>query len=93
MMHLSGLVGTASIAICAPTKGSQVFGSYPNVKVIQGGAPCDACYWNEDRGYGVECASGCVNMWDIRPERVFAAIIERLRYENDEAYTTQEAAV
>lgn len=93
MMHLSGLVGTPSVVVCGPTSGEQTYGSYASVETVQGEASCDACYWNRDRGFGVECNSGCINMWDIRPERVFEAIIERLNRESGEVYIGQEATV
>lgn len=78
MCHLAGLTRTPTLAICSSTDGAHVFGWYDSVEAMQAPAPCTACYYREEKGFMYPCAKGCDAMWNLKPETVFARVMQKL---------------
>lgn len=73
MAHLGGLLGAKVVVTCGPTRGEQIFGLYPTVRVLQGKLDCDGCHWQVP--YDVQrCDPSCANLTTILPEDVLAVI-------------------
>lgn len=78
MSHLAGITQTDAIAICSSTIGEHVFGWYDTVEPMQAAAPCTGCYYREEKGFSYPCGKGCNAMWDLKPETVFARVMQKL---------------
>ncbi len=78
MCHLAGLMQKSTLALCSSTHGPTVFGWYDSVEVMQTTAHCSACYYRESHGFQYPCAAGCNAMWDLKPEIVFARVMQKL---------------
>jgi hypothetical protein len=77
LTHLAGLLGLPALAVCGPTNGRWVFGSWPSVEVMQG-APCGGCMFQADRGWHHACGVQCGALWDLRPADVAQRALARL---------------
>jgi ADP-heptose:LPS heptosyltransferase len=79
LTHLSATLGTPTIALCGPTRGSAIFGGYPAASVLQAPLPCSGCYGRPPIHKGKHCQPHCPAMSAIRPEEVVRTIREVAR--------------
>jgi ADP-heptose:LPS heptosyltransferase len=68
IMHLAGCLQTKGIALCAQVRGSQVYGMYPYMEVIDGKLPCSGCYWQATPPI---CKFVCASLNQITTQEVF----------------------
>lgn len=78
MVHVAGFVGTPALAICAPTHGKTVFGSYPTVRWVQSEYFCSGCL-GLTRDYNPRwCTLGCNAMQAIPSKTVLEKAVSML---------------
>lgn len=83
MTNLAALLCKPSIAICAPTRGSIIFGDRPTTRVIQGNTrPCSGCLYLGKNGWKPSCNVGCVVMNEIETGTVLSTALSMLAYES-----------
>jgi ADP-heptose:LPS heptosyltransferase len=75
MIHIAGCLQTRAVALCAQVRGSQVYGVYPSVAVLDGKLPCSGCYW---QAVPLICRSVCASLNQITPQEVFEHSIQRV---------------
>ncbi len=82
MVHVAGFVGAPGLAICGPTQGKTIFGSYPSVRWIQSPYFCNGCL-GLTRDYNPRwCKLGCNAMQALTSKEVLTdalAILEEGR--------------
>ncbi len=70
MVHVAGFVGAPGLAICGPTQGKTIFGSYPSVRWIQSPYFCNGCL-GLTRDYNPRwCKLGCNAMQSLTSKEV-----------------------
>jgi hypothetical protein len=74
--HLSGTVGTRTLAICGPTRGEIVFGHDRNVTPVALSREmlgCTGCHFSPTFGFREACrAGGCQALMRLAPHEVTA---------------------
>ncbi len=78
MSHLAGLTQTNALALCSSTLGEHVYGWYDSVEPMQAPGECTACHYQEEKGFSYPCGAGCDLMWSLKPETVFARVMQKL---------------
>lgn len=81
MVHVAGFVGAQALAICSPTDGFTVFGSYPTVRWIDSSYFCSGCLGISDDYNPRWCRLGCNAMHDLKSSVVLKAALEILNAE------------
>lgn len=75
-VHLAGTVGVPALALMGPTK-STVFAHAPSVECMFGaGLECTGCHFRSP--FRAACDQGCISLYRLFPDEVFARILERL---------------
>ena len=73
--HLSGTIGTHTLAIHGPTQGKRIYGHLPEVESFEKHAlPCAGCHCLTDKDGGAwrpSCEIGCHELYRTFPEEVF----------------------
>jgi ADP-heptose:LPS heptosyltransferase len=79
MVHVAGFVGTPALAVCGPTDGKCVFGSYPSVRIVQAGKFCTACL-GISRYYNPRwCRLSCDALQELQAPDVIKVALEMLK--------------
>ena len=78
MAHLAGFLNVPALAICGPTKGSCVFGSYPSVRVIDSPMHCGKCLGLSYTYNPRWCRLECIALHAISSDAVMAKAVEIL---------------
>lgn len=73
--HLAGIMGCPTIALCGQTTGKDIYGAYPQVRVLQGKLDCNGCWWQSPYD-GNRCDSCCANLQTILPVEVVREVDE-----------------
>lgn len=76
--HLSGTMGTKTIAVCGPTKGYCVFGHIPEVAVIttQDAPGCAGCHFLAP--YRAACDLACQVLYAVKVDTILNTILHEL---------------
>lgn len=73
--HLSGTIGTKTIAIHGPTQGARIYGHLPEVESFEKRSlPCAGCHCLTEKDGGawrVSCEIGCHQLYRTFPEEVY----------------------
>ncbi len=77
--HLSGTIGTRTIAIHGPTQGARIYGHLPEVTSIEKKMiGCGGCHCLPQAGWRASCEVGCHELYRTFPEEVFEKAVSIL---------------
>lgn len=78
MLHVSQCVGTPAILLSGPTDPVPLTAHYDNVHWVEREkAPCEACYYQSNRGFSAICRSkGCFHMTRFSMSKLMAKVEE-----------------
>jgi len=85
--HLSGTIGTRTIAIHGPTQGARIYGHIPEVQSFEAKTlPCAGCHclptFKGAPAWRASCEQGCHQLYRTFPEDVFEAAVKILGRKN-----------
>jgi len=81
--HMSGTIGTRTIAIHGPTQGARIYGHLPEVQSFEKRSiPCAGCHclpvYKGAQAWRASCEIGCHQLYRTFPEEVFEAAVKIL---------------